>query len=126
MSARKAGLVHIVDDDEAVRNSTGLLLRSMDYEAATFASAEAFLASGDGGAADCLLLDYHLGGMNGAELLELLRQRGVRTPAIILTADNRLPHDRLMRAGAVAVLAKPPVTSELLALIEQCCAHTKP
>lgn len=122
MSAGKACLIYVVEDDEAVRNSTRLLLETMNYEVGAYPSAEAFLENTDGRDGGCLLLDYHLGGMSGADLLELLRGRGVTTPAIILTANRNLPQDRLARAGVLAVMAKPPVTGELLALIESACA----
>lgn len=122
MSAGKTRLVYIIEDDEAVRSSTRLWLETMNYEVGAFPSAEAFLQDTEGREAGCLLLDYHLGGMNGVDLLELLRSRGVTTPAIILTANRNLPRERLSQVGVLAVLPKPPVTGDLLALIENACA----
>jgi two-component system, LuxR family, response regulator FixJ len=122
LSAEKARLVFIIEDDEAVRSSTRLLLETMHYEVGAFPSAEAFLQDLSGREAGCLLLDYHLGGMNGVDLLELLRGRGITTPAVILTANRNLSRERLSRVGVLAVLPKPPVTGDLLALIEKACA----
>lgn len=100
--------VCIVDDDEAVRDSLSVFLEACGYEVVAFASALAFLDAVNLEPLLCLLLDMHMPGMNGLELAELLRARGIETPIYIVTAAA----DPLLRAqGAklskLAFLDKP-------------------
>lgn len=76
----------IVDDDEAVRDSLGVFLEACGYTVVGFASALAFLTAGDTATYLCLLVDMHMPGMTGLELVEMLRSRGIETPAILITA----------------------------------------
>ena len=74
----------------------------------TFADAEQLLAAGSADKAGCLVLDQHLSGISGLELLEELRAQGVRTPAIMVTsATTQLPGPRAADAGVAIVLRKP-------------------
>jgi FixJ family two-component response regulator len=118
VSTRSKGRICIVDDDEEVRASTRLLLESMDYSVEDFDAAEGLLRSIQNGAADCLILDYHLPGLSGLDLLELLRERGVETPAIIMTANQHVAA-RAARAGAVVVLNKPVEAENLSQWLER-------
>jgi two-component system, LuxR family, response regulator FixJ len=101
-------IVSVVDDDESLRRSLRNLLGSVGFRVETFESAEAFLQSAHRDQTGCLVLDLRMPGMNGLELLRHLSGRGVRIPAIILTAhgddDER---QRSLQAGAVAFLGKP-------------------
>lgn len=112
--------VYIIDDDQAVRDSVRMLIESDGLRAATFASAEAFLDNFPPGPRGCLVLDVHMPGMNGVELLEHLHTRGVFVPTIIVTAYKE-EHliKRALQAGAYAVVMKPFKDNELLQLIEQ-------
>ena len=112
--------VYIVDVDQAVRDSVRMLIESDGLQAATFASAEAFLDNFPPGPRGCLILDVHMPGMNGVELLEHLHARGVFVPVIIVTAYKE-EHliKRALQAGAYAVVMKPFKDNELLQLIEQ-------
>ena len=78
-------VIDIIDDDEAVRDSTHALLESYGYEVREHPSAEAFLDH-SGQEPVCLLVDHHLPGMTGVELLEHLRAKGVQTPALVVTS----------------------------------------
>ena len=99
--------VHIVDDDAAIRDSLALLLRSSGLNAATYPSAEAFLAAAVDGAG-CLVVDVRMPGMGGLALQEELAQRGQRIPVIVVTghADVALAV-RAMKAGALDFVEKP-------------------
>jgi len=107
-------LVDIIDDDDAVRDSTQMLLESYGYKVRTHASAEHFLQKNDLDR-ECLLVDHHMPGMSGLDLLELLRTRGDTTPALMMTAhpDPYLA-PRVSKVGA-ALLYKP-VSEEQLVL----------
>jgi two-component system CheB/CheR fusion protein len=79
----------------------------MGFVVEDFADAESALTAIMGHPPDCLVLDYQLPGMTGMDLLEKLRQRGVNTPALIVTANGQNIEARAARAGALAVLRKP-------------------
>ncbi len=112
--------VYIIDDDAAVRDSVRMLIESDGLQAYAYDSAEAFLNRYLPGQSGCLVLDVHMPGMNGVELLEHLRARGIPIPVIIVTAykDEQLTK-RARQAGAYAVVMKPFKEGELLYLIEQ-------
>jgi FixJ family two-component response regulator len=112
LATADAHTICIVEDDEAVRASTRLLLETAGYKVADFASAEAFLAAGDVDAS-FLVLDLNMRELNGLELLELLRARGCLIPAVMVTANGARLEARTRKAGVLAVLAKP-VSSKLL------------
>jgi len=100
--------VYIVDDDESVRDSARALLESYDMMVEDYGSARAFLAGFDAGRRACLLLDVNMPEMGGLELLELLRDRQIGIPVIIVTAQrDATAVERAQRAGAFAFLEKP-------------------
>ena len=78
-------LIHVVDDDRGFLKGIERLLTARGLEVRTFSSAERFQAEADLEAAACLILDIHLTGMSGIELLSRLSRAGPRTP--------RRPHD---------------------------------
>jgi FixJ family two-component response regulator len=107
--------VHIVDDDEAVRESLGDLLRSMDYRVALYASAAEFLNVDLADASACLVLDVRLPGTNGLELQEYLTHVNIRLPVILMTGFGDIPMSvKGMKAGAVDFLTKPIRHQDLL------------
>ena len=98
--------VIVVDDDLAVRRALRRLLLSAGYEVTAFGSAQELLDSG--AAADCFILDVHLGAMNGFELDERLRASGSAAPVIFITAhDDEATRDRARRAHPQGYLRKP-------------------
>ena len=76
----KEGTVHVVDDDDAIRDALSWLLRSRGVPARTWASAEAFLADWSEELRGCLVLDVRMDGMSGVELHDRLLARGSRLP----------------------------------------------
>jgi FixJ family two-component response regulator len=111
-------LVSVVDDDEAVRRTTSLLIESFGFRAAAFESAENFLSSGHLKDTSCLIVDVHMPGMNGLQLQNHLATSGCRIPIIFITGhDDKESRRRAMQAGAVAFLGKPFTDEQLLQCI---------
>ena len=108
-------IIYLVDDDDAVRDSARALLEVHGLTVRDFPSAAALLEQTRGEGADCLVLDLHMPGLSGLELLELLRKRGILVPAILLTGrfDSALS-ERMTKAGTLATLQKPVETPVLL------------
>jgi FixJ family two-component response regulator len=117
---KKTPMISIVDDDEAVRNATKALIRSLGYRAVTFSSAEEFLGSNRLHETSCLISDVHMPGVNGIELQDQLAARGHRIPIIFITAfpDDRA-RDRAMRSGAVSFLSKPYNDANLIVCLDR-------
>ena len=108
----------IFDDDEPVRDSTCALLESHGLPVRAFASADALLRNGALEHGDCLLLDNHMPGMTGVELVEALRAKGIRIPVIMFTSRGDVAlKQRAMRAGVLIVLDKPVKEEHLLQAI---------
>ena len=100
-------LVFVIEDDEAVLASTRTLLEASGFVVRTFANAEELLAAGTAKEAACIVLDHHLSGITGIELIETLRDEGLRTPAIIVTSNGTQLGVQAAKAGITAVLRKP-------------------
>jgi len=112
-------LVYVVDDDEAVRDSTCWLLKSVGIVPADFPSADLFLEHFEPAKAGCILLDLHMPGLSGLELLELMRAREIETPVIVISGRrDPLLNEMAKKAGAMAILSKPSSDEELLALVQ--------
>lgn len=112
--------VFVVDDDDAVRDSLKTLLELQSFAVSTFETCREFLDAESAGAA-CLVLDIHLAGMNGLDLMEVLRRERRSLPTILITArcDNAI-RDRARQLGAVALLEKPIDFNSLMAAIGIC------
>jgi FixJ family two-component response regulator len=100
--------IAVVEDDPGVRTALQQLLRSAEFDARTFASAEEFLASADGLAVDCLVADINLTGMSGVALLKTLAVGGDAVPAVLITGrDDPGTAELIRQAGPVPRLHKP-------------------
>lgn len=118
MTDTRGDTICVIDDDRAVRESTVALLETAGYAVKPFGSADDFLRHPDSKNANCLLCDLNMPGLNGLEMLELLRSRGTMTPAVVLTADGGRLSARMTRAGVLTVLRKPVSEEHLLQWIE--------
>jgi FixJ family two-component response regulator len=123
----KTGIIAIVDDDEALREALGSLMKAAGFVAKTFASAEEFLACDDCDDTACLILDVRLPGMSGIDLQRRLAESNRRLPIIFVTAHGDASlRDSLMRAGAAAFLYKPVRSDALLKEIQTALERTSP
>jgi FixJ family two-component response regulator len=101
-------MIHVIDDDSSIRRALVLLARSANFEIDEFASASDFLNSGIYRDNDCLILDLHIRGMNGFELLEELKSKSVKLNVIILTAyDDEGNREIAQNYGVKAFFRKP-------------------
>ena len=113
----------LVDDDAAVCRALALLLRTTGFSVEAFPSAEAFLGAPHAPPPDCLLLDVHLGGLSGFDLLERLVTMGVSIPAVFITGrDDVSTRERAQRMGAAGYLQKPFDAHALIGAIEDALA----
>ena len=114
------GVVFIVDDDEAMRNSLRWLIESVGRTGETYESARAFLENHYPGRSGCLLLDVRMPGMSGLELQSQLESHDIRLPVIILTGHGDVGMAvKAMKAGALDFIEKPFDDELLLAAIEK-------
>ena len=112
-------MIFILDDDSGVRDSLRLLLECEGLETREFASCREFLDA-DGAESDCLILDVHLPGMSGIELLETMRRRGDMLPVIVISGRiDAMTRNRARAAGALAVVEKPYQVEEVLDLVRR-------
>jgi FixJ family two-component response regulator len=107
--------IHIVDDDQLVRESLGDLLRSLDYQVALYRSASEFLDAELPDTPGCLVLDVRLPGTSGLELQAHLTGLNVGLPIILITGFGDIPMSvKGMKAGAIDFLTKPVRDQDLL------------
>lgn len=106
---------HIVEDDEAIRDALQWLFQSRGVAAATWPSAEDFLASYDDAMTGCLVLDVRMDGMSGLELFDLLAARPCSMPVIFLTGHGDVPLAvGALKKGAYDFIEKPFNDNELV------------
>jgi FixJ family two-component response regulator len=116
--------VIVVDDDDAVRNSLRLLLKSAGIHAEVAASAQDYLASYDATQGGCLLLDVRMPGMSGLELQQELNMRGATIPVIFITGNGDIPMAvEAMQHGAFDFLQKPFRDQDLLDRVQRALAR---
>jgi FixJ family two-component response regulator len=100
--------VAIVEDEEPIRKALHRLLRAANIKAECFASGAAFLESLATRRPDCLVLDLHMPGMTGLQLLQRLQDSGEHLPTVVITAyDEPETRAHCLDAGAAAYLRKP-------------------
>jgi two-component system response regulator FixJ len=113
-------LVHLVDDDEAIRRAASFMLRTSGFLVKTYASGVEFLAAAAEAKPGCILMDVRMPEMDGLEVQKALRDRGIFLPLIVITGhgDIGLAVDA-MKAGAVDFIEKPFPKEGLLRAIEE-------
>jgi len=122
---KPARKIHIVDDDDAVRDSLRALLESLGFEVLDYPSAKDFLARRGANTQACLLLDLHMPAMTGLELLEHMQATQTQLPTIVITGrGDALSKARALLGGAIAFIDKPVADDALLGAIDGAFAAT--
>ena len=112
-------VAYVVDDDPAIRSAVREVLESHGVRVDDFDSAESFLGGYRPGSEGCLLLDAHMPGMSGLDLLATLRARHDQLPVILITGGGDIALAvAAMRAGASNFLEKPVGSAEILACVD--------
>ena len=116
--------VFVVDDDDAVRDSLRLLLKSAEITCQPFATAQDFLSAYDAAQPGCLVLDVRMPGMSGLEMQQELNLRGATLPVIFITGHGDIPMAvEAMQLGAFDFLQKPFRDQELLDRVHRALAR---
>lgn len=101
-------MVHVVDDEDAMRGSLAFLLESAGFQVRTFASGQALLDAGLASGAGCVVTDIRMPGMSGLDLVRRLKTEGCMHPVIVITGHGDVPLAvEAMKAGVVDFLEKP-------------------
>lgn len=113
------GLIYVVEDDDALRDSLCWLIESAGYAVAAYSNAESFLAYLEPEGGECLVLDVRMPGMSGLELQERLIRRQHHIPIIFITGHGDVPMAvNAIKLGAFDFIEKPFQDRDLLARIE--------
>jgi two-component system response regulator FixJ len=119
-------LVHIIDDDDAVRDSLKAVLEGAGFGCVGYASARGFLSVAQS-AAGCALVDVRMPEMDGIALLKELTARGVNIPVVIMTGFADVPLAvKAMREGAVDFVEKPAPRDVLLEAVKRALDRAEP
>ncbi len=113
--ANEDPIIFVVDDDEAVRLSTEMLIKSMGLRVESFHSAAEFLEDFDPQQPGCVILDIRMPGMSGLELQQHLNEMKASIPIVFVTGHGDVPMAvKAMKAGAVDFIQKPFRDQELI------------
>jgi FixJ family two-component response regulator len=115
-------VIAIVDDEESVRKALERLLRSAEMEARVFASGAEFLTAIAGFKPDCVVLDLHMSGVSGFDVMAGLERR---FPIVVITGhDSPESEAQALGGGAVAYLRKPVSDRTLIGAISEAIEHS--
>ncbi len=107
--------IHVIDDDDAVRDSIQMFLANEGLEVRTYPSADAFIAVLDSAPPGCVVTDVRMPGMSGIELLAEIARLRLAMPVIVVTGHADVPLAvRAMKSGAVDLLEKPFKAADLI------------
>jgi two-component system response regulator FixJ len=117
--------VFVIDDQAAVRQALGEMLRVFGYTVRVFESADVFLAALEGGETGCIVADVRMPGMDGIELVRELARRGSPLPVVLISGHADVPMAvAAIKSGAEDFIEKPVDDVHLLAAINRSLART--
>ena len=120
MSNSDQRTVHLVDDDVAIRRSVGFMLKTSGFLVESYESGSQLLKNSGELEEGCILLDIRMPGMDGLEVQQVLQDKGVSLPVIIMTGHGDVALAvKAMKAGAVDFIEKPFERQTLLASLEE-------
>jgi two-component system response regulator FixJ len=113
-------IVHLVDDDEAIRRSASFMLKTSGYQVHVYSSGVELLRQAKELAPGCILLDVRMPEMDGLQVQQALKERGVSFPVIVMTGHGDVTVAvQAMKSGAVDFIEKPFEKAALLSAIEE-------
>ena len=123
---RAEATIVVIDDDPAIREALGSLLRSVGLQAKLLASVGEFLRAGRPDGPACLVLDVRLPGQSGLDFQRELAAADIHLPIIFITGHGDIPMSvQAMKAGAIEFLTKPFRDQDLLDAIQQGLARDR-
>ena len=112
-------IVHVVDDEEAIRRSIGFMLKTSGFAVHSYSSGDDFLAAVKSAEVGCVLMDIRMPGMDGLEVHEEMRRRGITLPVVVLTGHGDVNLAvRTIKGGAIDFIEKPFEKATLIHAIE--------
>jgi two-component system, LuxR family, response regulator FixJ len=112
-------IIHLVDDEEAIRRSASFMLRTSGFDVKTYASGVEFLKAAREAQPGCVLLDVRMPEMDGLEVQAEMTRRGIAMPVVVLTGHGDIVTAvTAMKAGAIDFIEKPFEKAVLLTAIE--------
>ncbi|MDZ5454757.1 response regulator [Labrys sp. ZIDIC5] len=122
-SSTPAMVVAVIDDDLDVLGSLRFLLQAEGLTVKTYISGPDCLAQLASSSPDCFIIDYKMDGMDGLQLAQRLRERGQRSPIVLITGypDEMIEH-KVRRAGIQHVVLKPHIAENLIATVRAATA----
>jgi two-component system, LuxR family, response regulator FixJ len=118
--AENGRIVHLVDDDEAIRRSASFMLRTSGYQVKTYASGVELLALGREVPPGVILMDVRMPEIDGLEVQRALRSAGVLLPVIVMTGHGDVNVAvEAMKNGAIDFLEKPFERKSLIGAIDE-------
>jgi two-component system response regulator FixJ len=119
-----APTLFLIDDQQAVREALGEMLRVLGYRVETYASADAFLEALSAPRPGCIVADVRMPGMDGIELVRELSRRGIALPVVLISGHGDVPMAvAAIKAGAEDFIEKPVDDAHLLSAINRCLAR---
>jgi len=120
MNAPQSPLIHLIDDDAAVRDSLALLISTVGLRVQTWDRPDVFLAEFDRQGIGAIVLDVRMPGISGLSVLDTLIAQGVDQPILMLTGHGTVEMcRRAFKAGAAEFLEKPVNDEQLLEALQQ-------
>src|SRR5690348_7699157 len=121
---RNDAVVHVIDDDQAVRDSLSFLLKSAGFAVDTYESATSFLHQLSEVTTGCVITDVRMPDLSGIDLLNRLKEMRVRLPVIVITGHADVPLAvQAMKSGALEFFEKPFDDEILLAAVKAALQH---